>query len=57
MKPLDIRLGMLSYATIFQLEVQFEDRTKWIVEEAFSRINQIKRIDGELYLNLKYTER
>ena len=57
MKPLDIRLGMLSYATIFQLEVQFEDRTEWIVEEAFSRINQIKRIEGELYMNLKYTGR
>ena len=57
MKPLDIRLGVLSYATIYQLEVQFEDRTEWIVEEAFSKINQIKRIEGELYMNLKYTER
>ena len=57
MKPLDIKLGKLSYATIFQLEVQFEDRTEWIVEEAFSKINQIKRIEGELYMNLKYTGR
>lgn len=57
MKPLDIKLGKLSYATIFQLEVQFEDRTEWIVELAFSRIDQIKRIDVELYMNLKYTDR
>ena len=57
MKSLDIRLGMLSYATIYQLGIEFEDRTEWIVEEAFSRINQIKRIEGELYMNLKYTER
>jgi hypothetical protein len=57
MKPLDIRLGMLSYATIYQLGIEFEDRTEWIVEEAFSRIDQIKRIEGELYMNLKYTER
>ena len=57
MKPLDIRLGVLSYATIYQLEVQFEDRTEWIVEWAFSKIDQIKRIEGELYMNLKYTER
>lgn len=57
MKPLDIRLGKLSHACIFQLEVQFEDRTEWIVEAAFSRIDQIKRIEGELYMNLKYTHR
>ncbi len=57
MKPLDIRLGMLSYATIYQLEIEFEDKTEWIVEEAFSRIDQIKRIEGELYMNLKYTGR
>jgi len=57
MKSLDIRLGMLSYATIYQLGIEFEDRTEWIVEEAFSRIDQIKRIEGELYMNLKYTER
>lgn len=57
MKPLDIRLGMLSYATIYQLEIEFEDRTEWIVEWAFSKINQIKGIEGELYMNLKYTER
>ena len=57
MKSLDIRLGMLSYATIYQLGIEFEDRTEWIVEEAFSRIDQIKRIEGELYMNLKYTHR